>query len=94
MHPNPLIVDAIEQRRRLSFVYGGKPRIAEPQCYGVGHTGNELLRVYQVQGGSQPEPLFNVEKIERLVMLAETFRHPGPNYKRDDSAMRLIYAQL
>jgi hypothetical protein len=94
MAPNQLLIDAIAQRRRLSFVYNGKSRIAEPQCYGIGSKGTELLRVHQIEGGSQREPLFDVEKIEQLAVLAQTFMRPGPNYKRNDSAMRLIYAQL
>jgi hypothetical protein len=38
--------------------------------------------------------LFDVSKIEDLVMLDETFTKPGPNYKKNDSAMKTIIAQL
>ena len=91
---NQIIVDAIENKLRISFTYNGKPRIAEPQCYGVGHKGTELLRVYQPQGGSEQEPLFNVAKIEDLGTLDQHFTRPGPNYKKNDSAMKTIFAQL
>ena len=91
---NPLIVDAIRQRRRLAFVYNDKKRIAEPQCYGIGTKGTELLRAHQIIGGAQREPLFDVAKIQGLTMLDETFVNPGPNYTKDDSAMRSIFAQL
>ena len=90
----PRIVHAIEHKRRLRFTYNGKPRLVEPQCYGVGMKGTALLRVHQLQGGSEREPLFDVAKISDLVVLDETFQAPGPNYKRDDSAMREIYCQL
>lgn len=91
---NQLLVEAIGQRRRLRFVYHDKLRLAEPQCYGIGSKGTELLRVHQLQGGVQREPLFDVAKILDLEMLDEVFDRPGPNYKRGDSAMRTIFAQL
>ena len=89
-----VILESIRTRRRLRFLYNGRVRIVEPQCYGMGTKGTELLRGHQLQGGDQREPLFDVSKIEDLVMLDETFTKPGPNYKRDDSAMKTIFAQL
>jgi hypothetical protein len=91
---NRVIVESISSKRRISFTYNGKRRIAEPQCYGMGTRGTELLRVHQIQGGVQPEPLFDVAKISDLVVLDEHFTQPGPNYKRNDSAMKLVFAQL
>ncbi|WP_077001615.1 hypothetical protein [Variovorax sp. KK3] len=92
--PHPLVVQAIQERRRLRLTYHGRTRLAEPQCYGIGHRGTELLRVHQLQGGSQREPLFNLAEISDLVMLDEVFTAPGPHYKRDDSAMKIIFCQL
>jgi hypothetical protein len=91
---NHLIVESIEDRRRLSFSYHGKRRIAEPQCYGIGTRGTELLRAHQIQGGLQREPLFDVSKMRDLVVLDRHFIEPGPNYKKNDSAMKTIFAQL
>lgn len=91
---NHTLLMAIRQKRRLRFLYNGKTRIVEPQCYGIGTKGTELLRAHQLQGGSEPEPLFDVSKISGLQLLAEAFERPGPNYKRGDSAMMTIYAQL
>jgi hypothetical protein len=91
---NSILVDAIAQRRRLRFVYNGKPRLVEPQCYGIGTRGTELLRGHQLEGGTQREPLFDVAKIENLFVLDETFTRPGPNYTKNDSAMQRIHAQL
>ncbi|HWG67031.1 MAG TPA: WYL domain-containing protein [Rhodanobacteraceae bacterium] len=85
---------AIREKRRLRFTYHGVTRLVEPQCHGIGHRGTELLRAYQLQGGAQAEPLFDVSKISALQLLDERFEKPGPNYKRDDSAMREIFAQL
>jgi predicted DNA-binding transcriptional regulator YafY len=91
---NQVILASIRSRRRLRFLYKGKMRIVEPQCYGIGTKGTELVRVHQLQGGDQREPLFDVSKIEDLVMLNETFTTPGPNYKKGDSAMKTIFAEL
>lgn len=91
---NEVIIRSIQQKQRLRFTYNGKDRLVEPQCYGMGTKGTELLRAHQLVGGSQPEPLFDVARMENLVATGETFARPGPNYKRDDSAMATIFAQL
>jgi hypothetical protein len=91
---NEILVDAINSKRRISFTYNGRTRIAEPQCYGIGSKGTELLRVHQIRGGSQREPLFDVSEMHDLVALEEHFTQPGPNYRRNDSAMATIFAQL
>ena len=91
---DPNLVLAIERKQRLRFTYNGRPRLVEPQCYGIGTRGTELLRAYQLQGGQQQEPLFDVAKIVGLQVLGEGFDRPGPNYKKDDSAMVTIFAQL
>jgi hypothetical protein len=101
--PNPLFIDAILQRRRLAVLYrkgdtdphADEIRIVEPQCYGIGFKGSERLRVHQIRGGGpQKEPLFDVSKIIDCVLLDEHFTKPGPNYKKNDSAMKIIFAQL
>jgi hypothetical protein len=91
---NEMLVEAIKRRRRLRFVYNGKTRLVEPQCYGIGGKGTELLRGHQLQGGHEREPLFDASKIANLEVLGEVFDQPGPNYKRGDSAMKTIFAQL
>ncbi|MEO8922789.1 MAG: hypothetical protein ABI330_08175 [Caldimonas sp.] len=63
---NQLVVQAIREKRRLRFIYNGTARLAEPQCYGQETKGTELLRVHQVTGGSQSEPLFDVSKMKNL----------------------------
>ena len=93
-HPRQSLVKAIEETRRLRFRYNGRPRLVEPQCYGIGSKGTELLRVHQLQGGREREPLFDVSKIAELEVLDEQFQRAGPNYKKGDSAMKTIFAQL
>lgn len=88
------LIQAIHLRHRIQFTYNNVLRVGEPQCYGVGHKGTNLLRVYVLQGSSQPEPLFDVSKMKGLVLLDTFFTKPGPNYKKGDSAMKIIYAEL
>jgi hypothetical protein len=91
---NQVLVRAIEGKQRLCFLYNGRARLVEPQCYGIGTRGTELLRAHQLQGGQEREPLFDVSKITDLEILNDMFVRPGPNYKRNDSAMKTIFAQL
>jgi len=88
------MANAIRDRRRLRLVYHGKPRLVEPQCYGIGHKGTELLRAHQLEGGVQPEPLFDISKMDGLTVLDERFNDAGPNYTKNDSAFRTIFRQL
>jgi hypothetical protein len=98
MEPQPKVPQlciAIRGRRRISFVYHGRERVAEPQCYGISTAGKEALRVFLIQGRSgQPEPLFTVAEMEGLKLLQQTFAKPGPNYKQGDSAMKHIFCEL
>lgn len=91
---HPVIVEAIRDKRRLSFVYDEKPRVVEPQCHGIGSKGTLLLRAAQLHAGPHPERLFDVARITRLELLDERFDGPGPHYARDDSAMAEVFAQL
>ena len=91
---NRVIVDAIEKRRRVTFTYHGKRRLVEPQCYGLSTKGNEVLRAHQLEGGDQREPLFDVSKLDDLAALVEHFIKSGSHYKKNDSAMTIIFAQL
>ena len=92
---NKVFVRAIQNKRKLRFNYHGKTRLVEPQCYGIGHKGTELLRVHQTERrDSQREPLFNVAEMSDVELLDDVFTKPGPNYKKNDSAMKIIYCQL
>jgi hypothetical protein len=91
----PQICSAIDQKRRISFVYNGRKRVGEPQCYGIGTRDKELLRVFLIEGITRErEPLFSVTGIEELELLDQTFKRPGPNYKKNDSAMKRIFCEL
>jgi hypothetical protein len=91
-----IICNAIKNKQRIQFEYNDKLRVGEPQCCGISTAGNEVCRIYLLQGGSKPEQLFELEKIKSLQLLNEYFTKPGPNYKKDDLAMKpgSIFCQL
>ena len=94
-----MIIQAIRDRELVTFNYDGYPRTVEPHSYGQSSKGEELLRAYQVAGGSssgsvQSWRLFKVEQINGFHQDGQQFSGPRPSYKRNDSALDIIYAQL
>jgi len=93
------ICDAIRNKNFLEFYYDGHFRKVEPHTLGVSKKGNDLLSAYQTSGGSKEGKVpdwkqFNLNKIERLNVLPETFSNPRSGYVRDDSRMTKIYCEL
>jgi hypothetical protein len=81
-----LIRVAIEQKRLVKLVYGGKHRILEPHDYGI-HKGAVKLLGYQV-GGASSGPLpdwrwMQVRSISDIDLLDRTFPggRPSPSGK-------------
>lgn len=92
-HYADLLCRAILKKQRVRFEYNGKLRIGEPQCFGLGDSGNELVRVNLIN--PQQEKLFTVEKMGALELLDQFFSEPGPNYNpKKDAAIKEVYARL
>ncbi len=96
---NPLLADAIAKWRLIELRYDGFTRLVEPHAYGLGSDGTEKLRCWQTSGGSvsgerQGWKLLNVNEIRATTMSEQSFSSARPSYKRGDSAMPRIYAQL
>lgn len=89
-----ILCDAIGNKQRVNFIYHEKERIGEPQCCGISTADHEAVRMYLKKGGSRPEQLFNISQIKSLKVLNENFFTPGPNYRKNDSAMKVIFCQL
>ena len=88
------ICDAIKNKQRIQFEYNNKIRVGEPQCCGLTKADHDAVRVYLIAGGSRAEQLFTLSKFKNFKLLNDFFVKPGPNYKQDDSAMKIIYCQL
>lgn len=106
---NEDVCEAIETQRVLAFEYGheetdegpdaGGCRVVEPHVYGETADGEELLRGYQTGGYSASEEpvgwkLFDVAEIEELVVTAESFDGPRPEYEPEDPALVDVYCRL
>lgn len=83
---NPLLWNAIEQRRLIRLLYKNKERIIEPHDYGI-HNGVVKLLAYQV-GGSSTQKLPNwrwmeQDQISDIEVLNRTFAggRPAPTGK-------------
>lgn len=96
---NPLLAQAIHQRRILEIRYRNAARTIEPHTYGIGADGHEKLRCWQIGGASDSGErsgwkLLNVSDIRATTMSERQFSSARAGYKRGDTAMRHIYAQL
>lgn len=94
-----IICEAIRNHGCLELIYDGYRRVVEPHAYGVSKDGHELLRAYQVAGGSvSHEPvgwkLLRVDEALGIQRNGETFSGSRPSYRRGDKAMEHIYCQL
>lgn len=93
------IIDAIENRNLLEFVYDGFHRIVEPHTVGISKTGKESLSAYQTRGDSARGSVpcwgqFILSKIEDLKVLDDNFTGTQFGYAKVDSRMSRIYAEL
>jgi len=94
-----IISQAIVNKQLLSFTYHGYPRVIEPHAYGMSRAGNDVLRCYQIRGGSESgDPvdwkLMTTKDIVGLTILDESFSGPRPGYRRGDRGMTRIYCEL
>ncbi len=95
---NTVICDAIRKCLILELRYHGYSRVVEPHAYGRDDSGDELLRCYQISGGSE-----SGERVGwKLLKVGEVFSlHLGntpfstrPNYRRNDKAIEHMYCQI
>ena len=92
------IENAVAKMKCLEFMYDCYPRIVEPHCYGISTNGNHVIRAFQIAGSSSSGKLgwrlFDVDKIQDLIILDEYFKNPRPGYARGDKNMKRIIIEL
>ena len=95
---NQEIIDAIEKKKLIEFIYDGESRVVEPHCYGLSTKGNEVLRAYQVDGysssGNMGWKMYDLGKANSINVLDDTFDESRNGYNRRDKAMSEIYSEL
>ncbi|WP_448212185.1 hypothetical protein [Colwellia sp. MEBiC06753] len=88
---------AIENVSLIELRYSGYSRTVEPYAYGRDKKGDEILRCYQISGGSKSGEragwkLLKVREIYSLHPTSSPFEIRR-EYKRGDSAMEYIFCQ-
>ena len=95
---NAIIIEAIRDMKVLELRYHGYSRIVEPHAYGRDKDGDEILRCFQMSGGSESGErigwkLLKVRDVFSAHLLKETFS-VRQDYRRNDKAMVYIFSQL
>lgn len=94
---NSIIISAINNKSLLSFTYHGDRRVVEPHTYGCDGKQVEKLSAWQISGKPLDKPdwrLFELSDMQMLQLLDQHFSNTRHGYKRNDSRMQTIYAQL
>ena len=95
---NTAIIQAIRERKLLDLRYGGYSRTVEPHAYGRDKDGDEVVRCFQVSGGSESGErvgwkLLKAREVFSLTQLETEFT-ARPEYKRGDKAIVYVFEQL
>ena len=96
---DPLICQAIRDRRLLMFGYGESVRVVEPHLYGVNTAGNEALSAWLLPGYSRVDPeggwrTYLVSEMREVQALDELFPGPRPRYNPDDARIERVLCRL
>lgn len=96
---NSQIIDAIKNKKILELRYHGFNRVVEPHAYGRDKDGDEILRCFQIAGGSESGEstgwkLLKVRDIYFIVMLMDKDFTTRSGYKKNDSKMTIIFEQI
>ncbi|WP_334189699.1 hypothetical protein [Noviherbaspirillum sp.] len=95
---NTTIHQAVKEKRVLELRYHGYSRIVEPHIYGKDKNGEEVIRCYQLAGGSESGERAGWKLLKMkdvvLVHLAETHFLPRPEYQPEDTVIRQVFSRL
>ena len=83
----------------LEIRYDGYTRDVEVHAVGRSTAGHEVMRVWQVRGGSVSNEsvgwkLLRLDETVGLALLNEKSLAPRPGYRRDDPAMQQTFCQI
>lgn len=93
-----ILIQAINERKYITFEYSGLEREAQPAAIGISSAGKPVLRCYQTAGGhitpGHEWNLCELSKIESLHVLNKTFLSDPPGYKKGDKGMSILFNEL
>lgn len=90
---------ALQEGKCLEVRYDGYSRVVEVHAAGYTKEGNEIIRVWQVRGGSVSGErtgwkLMRLDEARSAHVIDEPSQAPRSGYKRDDTAMERIRCQV
>ena len=93
---NEIIIEAIKNKKIIECTYKDELRVVEPYTYGLSSKDNDILRVYQIDGGSTSSDklgwrLLTVDKMININVLDDDFIADRDDYNPEDKAMTTIY---
>lgn len=91
--------DALAQGKCLQLTYDRFSRVVEVHCVGRSAEGHDLMRVWQVRGGSKSGEnvgwkLLHLDEALGAVVIDEDSQAPRPGYNRNDTAMTTQFCRL
>lgn len=91
--------EALRSGKCLQLHYDGFTRTVEVHAVGYTRDGKEIMRAWQVRGGSQSGEspgwkLFRFDKTFSTSITDEDSKAPRPEYKRDDTHIARIICQV
>ena len=92
-------MQAIGEKRVMQVHYHDFARIIEPHAFGLNKKDRYILRCYQTAGGSvsgSPADwkLLLLDEVKSIAVTETFFPGPRPGYRRGDSAIARIVAEL
>ncbi|HJV86488.1 MAG TPA: hypothetical protein VJ698_13525 [Noviherbaspirillum sp.] len=95
---NPAICLAINEKRLIELRYHGYSRMVEPHIYGEDKNGDEVVRCFQLAGGSQSGERagWKLLKIREalVVLVTETRFEPRAEFQRNDKVVRKVFCEV
>ncbi len=91
--------EALRRQCCLEIRYDGFTRVVEVHAVGVSSAGHDVMRVWQVRGGSvSNEPvgwkLLRLDEALGVGILGERSSAPRAGFKRGDKAMQRIHCEV
>ncbi len=95
---NTLLIQAIQNKKRIRFVYGDSARIGEPYIYGKTKKRQELVLVYQTEkeGESTKPQGWRMLKFSEITSLEITDQNFSirEDYNPYDDTIREVFAKI
>lgn len=90
-----IIIEAISKKKVVSFTYKDRFRVVEPHTFGVDSKRQMTLSAWQRSGGSgEGWRDFHIKKMSELKLTDEYFIEPREGYRRGDSTLEKIIAEV